>query len=205
MLWLGFLLLGFTHGGPPLPTGNLRGHHKGDPAAPIQLEFVFDHLCPDSAQAAPTLDALLQHYSTQRMNLIVHTFPLPYHRNAFLAHQANRVIDALSGDVAWWAFYDVMWTKQDQFADLVTLNSTQRDMWEAYSVVAQAVGVSPSSFIPRMNYSDPTDYDARTEWKYSASRGVYGTPTFFVNGVELDADPSWTVDDWKQVLDPLLW
>ena len=34
--------------------------------------------------------------------------------------------------------------------------------------------------------------------------GVAGTPTFMVNDVVVSADPSWTVDDWKKVIDPLL-
>lgn len=34
--------------------------------------------------------------------------------------------------------------------------------------------------------------------------GVSGTPTFMVNDVLVDADPSWTVNDWKKLIDPLL-
>lgn len=190
--------------GPPVPTGTLRGHNIGSSDAPIQFEFVFDHLCPDSATVSPTLDALMSYYGPSRMNLIVHSFPLPYHRNAFLGAQANRVIYQLAGEATWWQFYKVMWTRQSDFWDLATLNLTQRDIWALYGTVAKSVGVDPNAFIPLMNYTDNTDYDARTEWKYSASRGVFGTPTFFVNGALVDADPDWTVADWRQVLDPLV-
>lgn len=41
-------------------------------------------------------------------------------------------------------------------------------------------------------------------WKFACSKGVLGTPTFFVNGVFVNGDPSWTLADWRQVLDPLL-
>ena len=34
--------------------------------------------------------------------------------------------------------------------------------------------------------------------------GVAGTPMFMVNDVLVSADPSWTVDDWRKVIDPLL-
>ena len=31
-----------------------------------------------------------------------------------------------------------------------------------------------------------------------------GTPTFFINGVTIDASPSWTLADWKSIIDPIL-
>jgi hypothetical protein len=33
----------------------------------------------------------------------------------------------------------------------------------------------------------------RVSWKYGCSRGVYGTPTYHVNGVVINHDPSWTL------------
>ena len=38
-------------------------------------------------------------------------------------------------------------------------------------------------------------------WKYAVSNGVSGTPTFIVNGVVLDANP--TKDEWIEILDDL--
>lgn len=41
--------------------------------------------------------------------------------------------------------------------------------------------------------------------QYSASRGVYGTPTFYVNGFVLpDAGSPLDFGGWKKVLDPLV-
>lgn len=34
--------------------------------------------------------------------------------------------------------------------------------------------------------------------------GVLGTPTFFINGVTVSVDPTWTLADWKSVIDPIL-
>ena len=36
-------------------------------------------------------------------------------------------------------------------------------------------------------------------WKYATTKGVFGTPTAFINGVMLDSVPM-TVDDWMTVL-----
>ena len=40
--------------------------------------------------------------------------------------------------------------------------------------------------------------------RYGASRGLSSTPSFLLNGVAISADPSWSVDQWKQVIDPVL-
>jgi len=39
---------------------------------------------------------------------------------------------------------------------------------------------------------------------YARTGGVSGTPTFFINGVAIDADPQWSVSDWQSLIDPLL-
>ena len=44
----------------------------------------------------------------------------------------------------------------------------------------------------------------RVSWKYGCSRGNFGTPGFLVNGVAVEADPSWTLGNWTSLLDPLL-
>lgn len=41
--------------------------------------------------------------------------------------------------------------------------------------------------------------------QYGCSRGVVGTPTYFVNGVTVGgADESWSVNEWAKVFDPLV-
>ncbi len=37
-----------------------------------------------------------------------------------------------------------------------------------------------------------------------AALGIYGTPQYTVNGVKVNADQTWSVNDWRQLLDPLL-
>ena len=48
------------------------------------------------------------------------------------------------------------------------------------------------------------DAQTRVAWKYACSRGVTGTPVFFVNGVPVAADAEWTVEQWVNVIDPLV-
>jgi len=53
--------------------------------------------------------------------------------------------------------------------------------------------------------NDPNqDWNTRVSWKYSCSRAITGTPQFLINGVFINASPSWSLSDWQSILDPLL-
>ncbi|XP_053375319.1 uncharacterized protein LOC128545986 [Mercenaria mercenaria] len=71
------------------------------------------------------------------------------------------------------------------------------------STAARALGVDAAKFQEMMK-SDDIETATRAAWKYSCSRAIAGTPTFLVNDVLVAADPTWTLNDWKQVIDPLL-
>ncbi|CAN6934849.1 unnamed protein product [Brassica oleracea] len=50
-----------------------------------------------------------------------------------------------------------------------------------------------------------SDLDTRVSFKYSGSRGVSSTPTFYVNGFELlDAGSPIDFEGWKNTIDPLV-
>ncbi len=93
---------------PPRPDG----FTLGSLSAAIVIDAHLDLLCPYCAQAHPTLSALTQHYTQVRclghiaraacsslppshttlqeqLRVVYHSFPLPYHRNAFLSSQAS--------------------------------------------------------------------------------------------------------------------
>ncbi|RHY17908.1 hypothetical protein DYB32_010454 [Aphanomyces invadans] len=48
------------------------------------------------------------------------------------------------------------------------------------------------------------DSDTRTEWKHACTRGISGTPQYLLNDVPINAEPTWTFDDWMAFLEPLL-
>lgn len=92
----------------------------------------------------------------------------------------------------------------DSFWNHVTSNLTTNEVIASIAKVAfEATAVeSVSDFITGMA-DDNIYYAAVGSWKYIVSRAVTDTPTFFVNNIRVDADFTWTVDDWKWVLDPL--
>jgi len=69
--------------------------------------------------------------------------------------------------------------------------------------VAQTGLVTKDKFLAGIASDDIND-ETRISWKYACSRGVVGTPTFLINGVATSADASWSLADWKSVIDPIL-
>ena len=82
------------------------------------------------------------------------------------------------------------------------MKDTSKDDFITYwsQAVATELGVDASAI--EASYSDSsrlTDLSLRDMWKYAASRGVYGTPSVFINGVAVD-DVPFNVLGWKRLL-----
>lgn len=62
----------------------------------VVIEAFFDLLCSDCKAAWPNIKKLMESYeknsTTPAPALIVHTFPLPYHHNAFYGNQGAHVV-----------------------------------------------------------------------------------------------------------------
>ncbi|KAJ6813090.1 uncharacterized protein M6B38_145380 [Iris pallida] len=69
---------------------------------------------------------------------------------------------------------------------------------------ARALGKSLPMF--QSGFKDPkTDEATRVSFKYGCSRGVTGTPYFFVNGFALPGSGSaLDYETWRSIIDPLL-
>jgi len=167
------------------------------------LKLFFDHLCPDSLAAWPVIQEVLKNYGSD-LYFILHIFPLPYHRNAFFAAQGGLVVESLSNNSTWWQWLDLIFANQDQYTTPNTQNATGDEIIQMLTNNAVSLGISKTNFGYGMEYGGEADEDARINWKYATTRGVYGTPIFFLNGVWATDDSSWTYDDWSQLIESLL-
>ena len=60
--------------------------------AQVKLEVFVDLHCSDSAAVWPELKAIYQSYGRDKVDLIIHQFPLPYHQYAYIASQVHLLI-----------------------------------------------------------------------------------------------------------------
>ena len=177
----------------------------GPATAPVVIDAFFDLLCPDSKAAWPIVKSVIAAYPSQ-LYLLLHTFPLPYHTNSFIANQGLHVIDHSSqhNRTALTAFTDLMFSIQSEFYNAATVDSTITEVIAGMAAATEKAGLlSAKAFTAGIANSDINE-ETRISWKYTCSRAVTGTPTFFLNGVYISADATWTLSDWKSVIDPIL-
>ncbi|TYZ59446.1 hypothetical protein PybrP1_012785 [[Pythium] brassicae (nom. inval.)] len=166
---------------PEAPPGFTVGGGSAD--AGVQLETYIDLMCPASKAAYPGLKKLVAHYKASELRVKFVLFPLPYHQHSFTAAES------------------AYWNKQTK--DLTAIQVTDK----LYALAKETFpALTHEQWAKGMTGFGGTDADsaARVSWKYTCSRTVSGTPMYTLNGVPLDADSDWSVDDWRRVIDPLV-
>lgn len=177
--------------------------------------------CEDSKEALPTMKALNEYYATEFPNRLftkIHIFPLPYNLGSFLPAQACVATGLLTGS------NDLV----IPCLELIYANQT------AIKTFAMENGTVPqviSELARQISDALPVDYDSlnkelaqnlesggesyeltKSDWKYGCSRGVFATPSFFINqvpiyGVGTHAEgylAALSVSEWREILDPIV-
>ncbi|KAE8674608.1 Pentatricopeptide repeat (PPR) superfamily protein [Hibiscus syriacus] len=189
---------------PPVKyDGFLYTNHPVD-LDTILIEAFFDPVCPDSRDSWPPLKQAIHHYGS-RVSLIVHLLPLPYHDYAFATSRALHIVNLLNPSVTF-PLLDAFFEHQERFYNDQTSNKSKDAVVNEISeFTAEAVGNSYYSAIVSGFNDRKTDLKTRVSFKYSASRGVFGTPTFYINGFALpDSGSSIDYKGWRGFIDPLL-
>ncbi|KAL9276381.1 hypothetical protein ACSQ67_026077 [Phaseolus vulgaris] len=170
----------------------------------VLIEAFYDPVCPDSRDSWPSLKQALHHYGS-RVSLLLHLLPLPYHDNAFVTSRALHIVSNLNAS-ATFPLLEWFFKHQEKFYGAHTRNLSRASIVE--EVVKSATQVLGSSYYNAIKnaFNDTnTDYQTRVSFKYAASRGVYGTPFFYVNGFLLpDTGAAIDYKAWRKVIDPLV-
>ncbi|KAI3419842.1 Thioredoxin-like_fold domain-containing protein [Psidium guajava] len=188
---------------PPRQDGFVYTDHPVD-SDTVVLEAFLDPVCPDSRDAWPPLKQALQHYGP-RVWLVVHLLPLPYHDNAYVASRALHIVNSLNTS-ATFHLLEMFFKQQERFYNDQTKNMSRAAIVNSIvKFAAQVVGNSYYSSIAS-GFNDPqTDLKTRVSFKYSTSKGVYATPSFFLNGFLLpDAGSPIDYNGWRRFIDPLI-
>lgn len=171
--------------------------------APIHLDIHMGPLCPDSAEAHPNAKAVAVHYGS-KLRLTLHMFPLPYHHQAYLTGIGAHVVDHVTSKKMTYDWFAAIYAGLDELSNDATANMTEPEVIGLLASFAEkCCNISLDAFESQMAIKD-YESETRTDWKYSCSRGVSGTPTYFLNDVPIAAEQTWTLEDWKKVIDPLL-
>lgn len=173
-----------------------RGFTLGSDSAPVEVEEYADFQCSHCGEFAilqfPTIrDQLIR---TGRLRWRLHEFPLgfPFSRISALAGQC-------AGEQGrFWEMADAMFQYQASWAA-----RSSRDPSGKLRDYARSTGVDVKKYDACM---DSKRYAGRIEYSHQEgmARGVSGTPTFYVNGRQLDTRQFANSDDFKRLVDSLV-
>lgn len=186
---------------PPRPSGYRRGNCN----APLQIEAFIDVECPFSKKAWSTLLTLADHYSSDQASITVHAIVLADHRQSW---DITRAAVAIAADDAarFWEVATYLYERHGTYANQAFDQHTREELYELLAKFAADLGetADKDAFIQQIR-SDRVTQKTKTPIRFAISRGVWSTPTFFVNGSEADKlSSSSTLADWQAILDPLL-
>ena len=170
------------------------GYVLGSETAPVEVVEYADLQCPHCGEFAnvqfPTIREQL--ISTGRLRWRFRDFPLnfPWSRVAALAGQC-------AGEQGkFWEMEEAMFQRQSDWG------SSSRNPTSAFRDLARGVGLNLN---PYNDCMDSQRYAGRVEASHreGVARGVTGTPTFFVNGRQLDNNRFGNSDAFKNLVDSL--
>jgi protein-disulfide isomerase len=146
---------------------------QGPEDAPVRLEVFADLTSPVSIPALNIIQSFRRE-STQPVRVQFRNFPLAFHPQAPLAHEAAM---AAATQGQFWKFVDFILEHQDTIReqDLIAF--------------ASKVGLDPEQFsdsIQEHRYAPRVDADV----ELASQRGVRGSPVIFVNGKRIDGVPN---------------
>jgi protein-disulfide isomerase len=154
--------------------------------AQVTIEEFSDFQCPFCGSAYSTVKQLQNEYGS-KINLVFKQFPLaslhPY------AEKAAEASECARDQGKFWQYYDILFTNQ---------NALTVDDFKKY---ASQLGLDSGKFNTCLDTGAKTSV-VQKDLQEGQSRGVTGTPTFFINGEKLvGAQP---IDSFKSIIDRLL-
>lgn len=158
------------------PNNNMGGTGK------IVIEEFSEFECPFCARAQPTIKQVLDTYG-DRVELVYKHFPLNFHPNAQKAAEAS---ECARDQGKFWEYHDKLFANQNA----ITVPDLKR--------YAADMGLDTATFNSCLDTGAKAALVA-ADLADGRSRGVTGTPTFFINGEKLvGAQP---FSEFKKIID----
>jgi protein-disulfide isomerase len=162
---------------------------KGNEAAKVILTEFSDFQCPACAVYNPIIKRVVEEFGDRILFSYRH-FPLKeIHRNAEIAAKAAEAA-GLQGK--FWEMHDALFENQPLWSD----SSNARSMFLIY---AQTIGLDAAKFKRDLDSKEVAE-KVSSDYRAGFALEVYGTPTFFVNGVKLTPNPR-SYDEFKSILE----
>jgi protein-disulfide isomerase len=217
--------IGIIRMGAPLPTTTI-GHRLGtddDDASEasrtkkVKVQFWLDYACPFSAKMFRTMRKDLMTYYDDRSQVQFEMFHQvqPWHTSSSIMHETALAYGEVIGEGGFLEFSEKLFEKREQFADSLTFDRTRHeitdDIIKACDDRLREDELAKVRKYARLN-TDTSDKNGGTlvtqklkyHIKLGRQLGIHVSPTVLVNGLICETSSSWTLKEWRELLDPLL-
>ncbi len=190
----GFFYLIFVGGSapalnPPLQEGVVHSldHVKGNASSTVVVVEYSDFQCPACKAYYPIVREIISQYG-DKIAFVYRHFPLvTIHVNAEFA---ARAAEAAGKQGKFWEMHDLLFEKQDEWAQAA-------DPITYFESYASLIGISVDQFKADFVSREVRDL-IKAERLHGLQIGLQGTPTFFVNGVQIQNPKSF--EEFKDII-----
>lgn len=146
--------------------------HQTNKEAKITIVEFSDFACPACKNLYPQMKAIQKEYG-DKVNFVYRHFPLPGHKNGFVAAKAA---EAAGKQDKFWEMHDLLFENQEVWSEKDNFENIAQD----YAI---KLGLNAANF--------KTDYDQvydsiKEDLDDASNLGVFSTPTVYINGVKID-------------------
>lgn len=158
-------------------NGNIADHVTGNSSGKILFIEYGDFQCPSCEGAYPNVKTLISTYG-DKVTFIFRNFPLTtIHPNA---RAAAAVAEAAGLQGKYWQMHDALYDNQNDWSSLDASKRTS-----VFATYAQNLGLDMTKFNADLT-GKPVDQKISFDQALGKSVGIHATPTFFLNGDQLD-------------------
>lgn len=176
--------------GAPSGNSNLSNNTYGTGSSGVELVEFADFQCPSCAQFYPIVKEVKEKYK-DKITFRFRHFPLQtIHPNARAAHRAA---EAAARQGKFWEIHDLLYENQ-------TTWSSSNNAASQFEAFAEQLGLNMDQYKADVASSD-TNSIINADVSLGGSQNVTGTPTFFLDGENLDIVDVNTVDKLSAALD----
>lgn len=143
---------------------------RGNKEAPVTIIEFSDFECPYCIRAQESTEKVREHYG-EKVRFVFKDFPLDFHKNAMIAHVAQRCVAEIAPD-KYWPYFDTLFDK-----------NRSKDILTEEGVLTAAAGHGIDTGKLGDCIQDPEKVAAvQKDIETGKDAGVSGTPAFFING-----------------------
>lgn len=166
---------------------SIADHFRGEAEAEIVLVEYSDFQCPACASYYPLVKELARDFG-DKIKIIYKHFPLGQHKNA---KPAAFAAEAAGLQGKFWEMHDTILENQGVWAD-------SQNAKEIFVEYARNLDLDKDKFLEDFD-SPSVKAKVNSDYQSGVSLGVAGTPSFFLNGVNLESSRSY--EEFRRILE----